>query len=58
MIKAVICFDDLVIFYEYKCLYCLLKDEVFVDDYIVLIDKVNVVRMGSDLIVISYGMIL
>ena len=43
-------------FYEHKRLYRLLKDEVPADDYIVPIDKANVVRTGSDLTVISYGM--
>ena len=58
MIKAAIRSDDPVIFYEHKRLYRLLKDEVPADDYIVPIDKANVVRTGSDLTVISYGMTL
>lgn len=58
MIKAAIQSDDLVIFYEHKRLYRLLKGDVPTEDYVVPIDKANVVREGSDLTVISYGMML
>ena len=58
MIKAAIRSDDPVIFYEHKRLYRLLKDEVPTDDYIVPIDKANVVRDGADITVIAYGMML
>ena len=57
MIKAAIRSDDPVIFTNIS-VYRLLKDEVPADDYIVPIDKANVVRTGSDLTVISYGMTL
>ncbi|MGM0125538.1 branched-chain alpha-keto acid dehydrogenase, E1 component, beta subunit [Enterococcus sp. AZ194] len=58
MIKAAIRSDDPVLFYEHKRLYRLLKAEVPTDDYIVPIDKANVVREGSDITVIGYGMVL
>lgn len=58
MIKAAIQSDDPVIFYEHKRLYRLLKGDVPTEDYLVPIDKANVVREGSDLTVISYGMML
>lgn len=58
MIKAAIRCDDPVIFYEHKRLYRLLKAEVPEDDYIVPIDKAAIVREGSDLTVIAYGMML
>ena len=58
MIKAAIRSDDPVIFYEHKRLYRLLKADVPTDDYIVPIDKANVVREGSDITVIAYGMML
>ena len=58
MIKAAIRSDDPVIFYEHKRLYRLLKADVPTDDYVVPIDKANVVREGSDITVIGYGMVL
>ncbi len=58
MIKAAIRSDDPVIFYEHKRLYRLLKADVPEDDYIVPIDKAKVVREGSDITVIGYGMVL
>ena len=58
MIKAAIRSDDPVIFYEHKRLYRLLKDEVPTEDYVVDITKANVVREGSDITVIGYGMVL
>lgn len=58
MIKAAIRSDDPVIFYEHKRLYRLLKADVPEDDYIVPIDKANVVREGTDITVIGYGMVL
>lgn len=58
MIKAAIRSDDPVIFFEHKKLYRLLKAEVPADDYIVPIDKANVVREGSDMTVYAYGIAL
>ncbi|MHC5372936.1 alpha-ketoacid dehydrogenase subunit beta [Enterococcus sp. LJL120] len=58
MIKAAIRSDDPVIFYEHKRLYRLLKADVPEDDYIVPIDKANVIREGDDITVVSYGMML
>lgn len=58
MIKAAIQSDDPVLFYEHKRLYRLLREEVPTEDYVVPIDKANVVREGSDITVIAYGMML
>lgn len=58
MIKAAIQSDDPVLFYEHKRLYRLLREEVPSEDYVVPIDKANVVREGSDITVIAYGMML
>ncbi|SDK03509.1 alpha-ketoacid dehydrogenase subunit beta [Alkalibacterium thalassium] len=58
LIKAAIRSDDPVLFYEHKRLYRLLKEEVSDDDYVVPLDKANVVREGEDITVIGYGMVL
>lgn len=58
LIKAAIRSDDPVVFYEHKKLYRLLKDEIPEEDYVVPLDKANVVREGSDISVISYGAML
>lgn len=58
LIKAAIRSDDPVLFYEHKRLYRLLKEEVSDDDYVVPLDKANVVREGDDITVIGYGMVL
>lgn len=58
LIKAAIRSDDPVLFYEHKRLYRLLKDEVPTEDYVVPLDKANVVREGTDITVIAYGMML
>lgn len=58
MIKAAIRSDDPVVFYEHKRLYRFLKSEVPEEDYTVPIDKASVVREGTDLTVIGYGMVL
>lgn len=58
MIKAAIRSDDPVLFYEHKRLYRLLKADVPEDDYVVPLDKANVVREGDDITVIGYGMVL
>lgn len=58
LIKAAIRSDDPVVFFEHKRLYRLLKADIPEDDYVVPLDKANVVREGSDLTVIGYGMVL
>lgn len=58
LMKAAIRSDDPVLFYEHKRLYRLLKAEVPETDYTVPLDKANVVREGSDITVIAYGMML
>lgn len=58
MIKAAIRSDDPVMFYEHKRLYRMLKEEVPAEDYVVPLDKANVVREGEDITVIAYGMML
>lgn len=55
-LKVVVCDEDLVLFFEYKCVYCLIKGEVLVDDYVLLIGKVDVKWEGEDIIVIIYGL--
>lgn len=58
LIKAAIRSDDPVLFYEHKRLYRLLKAKVPEDDYVVPLDKAKIVREGSDITVIAYGMML
>lgn len=58
LIKAAIRSDDPVLFYEHKRLYRLLKEDLPDEDYIVPIDKANVVKTGDDVTVIAYGMAL
>ena len=58
LIKAAIRSDDPVLFYEHKRLYRLLKEDVSDDDYVVPLDKANVVREGDDITVIGHGMVL
>lgn len=58
LIKAAIRSDDPVLFFEHKRLYRLLKAEVPETDYVVSLDKAQVVREGSDITVIAYGMML
>ena len=58
MIKAAIRSDDPVMFYEHKRLYRMLKAEIPSEDYVVPLDKANVVREGDDITVIAYGMML
>ncbi|WP_161878693.1 alpha-ketoacid dehydrogenase subunit beta [Alkalibacterium sp. MB6] len=58
LIKAAIRSDDPVLFYEHKRLYRLLKADVPEEDYVVPLDKANVVRQGDDITVIGYGMVL
>lgn len=58
MIKSAIRSEDPVLFYEHKRLYRMLKEDVPEEDYLVPLDKANVVREGTDLTVIGYGLVL
>ncbi|WEG73740.1 alpha-ketoacid dehydrogenase subunit beta [Vagococcus intermedius] len=56
LLKAAIRDNDPVMFFEHKRAYRLLKEEVPETDYIVPIGEANVVREGSDITVITYGL--
>ncbi|HEL9077359.1 TPA: alpha-ketoacid dehydrogenase subunit beta [Listeria monocytogenes] len=56
LLKAAIRDNDLVLFFEHKRAYRLLKGEVPETDYIVPIGEANVVREGDDITVITYGL--
>ncbi|MGJ8729170.1 alpha-ketoacid dehydrogenase subunit beta [Listeria aquatica] len=56
LLKAAIRDNDPVLFFEHKRAYRLLKGEVPETDYTVPIGKANVVREGSDITVITYGL--
>lgn len=56
LMKAAIRDEDPVLFFEHKRCYLSVSDEVPDDDYIVPIGKARVVREGTDITVISYGM--
>lgn len=56
LLKAAIRDEDPVLFFEHKKCYLSITEEVPDDDYIVPIGKAKVVREGSDITVISYGM--
>jgi 2-oxoisovalerate dehydrogenase E1 component beta subunit len=58
MLKSAIRDPDPVIFLEHKGAYRLIKGEVPDDDYTVPLFKAAVVREGSDMTAISYGMML
>ncbi len=58
LLKAAVRDNDPVLFLEHKRLYRLVKSEVPETDYVVPIGKANVVREGSDITVISYGLTL
>lgn len=51
-------FEDfnLILFFEYKGLYCSISEEVLIDYYILLIGKVCLVIEGEDVLIIIYGM--
>lgn len=55
LFKVVVCDLDLVLFFENKKCYKLIKEDVLEDDYIVLIGKVNVFCEGVDIMVIGYS---
>ncbi|WP_440895799.1 alpha-ketoacid dehydrogenase subunit beta [Amphibacillus sp. Q70] len=58
LLKAAIRDPDPVLFFEHKRAYRLLKEEVPENDEMIPIGQANLVREGSDITVISYGLTL
>ncbi|HLS67373.1 MAG TPA: alpha-ketoacid dehydrogenase subunit beta [Pseudogracilibacillus sp.] len=58
LLKAAIRDNDPVLFFEHKRAYRLLKENVPTDDYIVPIGEAAVKREGSDVTVITYGLMV
>lgn len=58
MIKSAIADSDPVLFFEHKKTYRLIKGDVPDSDYTVPIGKADVKRSGSDLTIITYGLML
>lgn len=58
MLKSAIRDPNPVLFFEHKKSYRLIKEEVPEDDYSVPLDKARVHREGTDITVISYGLML
>jgi 2-oxoisovalerate dehydrogenase E1 component beta subunit len=58
MLKSAIREPNPVLFLEHKKAYRLIKEDVPEDDYTVPLDKARVHREGTDLTVVSYGMML
>lgn len=58
MLKSAIRDPNPVLFFEHKRTYRLIKEEVPEDDYAVPIGKAKVHREGTDLTVVSYGLML
>ncbi len=58
MIKSAIRDPNPVLFFEHKKAYRLVKEDVPEDDYTVPLDKAKVHREGTDITVVSYGMML
>jgi 2-oxoisovalerate dehydrogenase E1 component beta subunit len=58
LLKAAIRDDDPVIFFEHKRTYRLVKGDVPDGDYTIPIGQADVKRTGSDMTVISYGLVL
>lgn len=58
MLKSAIRDPNPVLFFEHKKSYRLIKEEVPENDYAVPLDKAKVHRKGTDITVISYGMML
>jgi 2-oxoisovalerate dehydrogenase E1 component beta subunit len=56
LLKAAIRDDDPVLFFEHKKTYRSIKGEVPEQDYMVPIGKANVVREGSDVSILTYGL--
>ncbi|MED4572904.1 alpha-ketoacid dehydrogenase subunit beta [Brevibacillus agri] len=58
LLKAAIRDEDPVLFFEHKRCYRLIKGEVPEHDYVLPIGKADVKREGTDITVISYGLVL
>ncbi len=58
MLKSAIRDPNPVLFFEHKKTYRLIKEEVPEEDYSIPLDKARVHREGSDITVISYGLML
>lgn len=58
LLKSAIRDDDPVLFFEHKRCYRLIKGEVPTDDYTIPIGKAEVKREGSDVTVITYGLMV
>lgn len=58
MLKSAIRDPNPVLFFEHKKAYRLIKEEVPEEDYAVPLDKAKVHREGTDITVVSYGMML
>ncbi len=58
MLKSAIRDPNPVLFFEHKKSYRLIKEEVPEDDYVVPIGEARIHREGTDLTVVSYGMML
>ncbi|MBA4600935.1 alpha-ketoacid dehydrogenase subunit beta [Thermoactinomyces mirandus] len=58
LLKAAIRDEDPVLFFEHKRCYRLIKGEVPVEDYTLPIGKADVKREGSDVTVITYGLMV
>ncbi|MBI4218834.1 MAG: alpha-ketoacid dehydrogenase subunit beta [Chloroflexi bacterium] len=58
LLKAAIRADDPVVFLEHKRTYRLVRGEVPDEDYVLPIGKADIKREGSDLTVVSYGLMV
>lgn len=58
LLKAAIRDDDPVLFFEHKRCYRLIKGDVPVEDYTLPIGKADIKREGSDVTVITYGLMV
>lgn len=58
MLKSAIRDPNPVLFFEHKKAYRFIKEEVSEDDYTVPLDRAKVHREGTDITVVSYGMML
>ncbi|MFC4769220.1 alpha-ketoacid dehydrogenase subunit beta [Effusibacillus consociatus] len=58
LLKAAIRDEDPVLFFEHKRCYRLIKGEVPEEDYVLPIGKANVKREGTDITVLTYGLMV
>lgn len=58
LLKAAIRSEDPVLFYEHKRLYRSLKADIPDEDYVVPLDKAQVLQQGDDITVMAYGTML